>query len=164
MEVVAKRCRRSTSSTDSVTSTFVNTMFQLLWTCVVLKGKAAHSASQVTTSAFIIHSLLSILECFGSSPWWTLRQWSMWHHFSLSRNQVPMPRLTTSSPTLVTWFRQARPKKTNTCGRATKLYKLVNFISVSSTRFYSSSLRWLPTESIRTTHGSFRATPWSHVS
>ena len=60
MGMAAEGQGRSTSSTDSVTGTFVNTMFRLLRTCVVVKGDAAHSASQVTRSAFIVRSLLSI--------------------------------------------------------------------------------------------------------
>ena len=85
----------STSSTDYVTGTSVNTMFQLLRTCVVVKGDAAHSASQVSRSAFIVHSLLSSLECFGSSPSWIFRQCSMWRHLSLSRTEALMPGLMT---------------------------------------------------------------------
>ena len=61
---------RSTSSADSVTGTSVKTMFQLPRRCLVVKWEAAHSASQVIRSAFIVRSLLSSLECFGSSPSW----------------------------------------------------------------------------------------------
>ena len=95
MGMAAEGQGRSTSSTDSVTGTSVNTMFQLLRTCVVVKGDAAHSASQVTRSAFIVLSLLSSLECFGSSPSWIFRQWSMWRRFSLSRNHALMHGLMT---------------------------------------------------------------------
>ena len=84
MGMAAEGQGTSTSSTDSVTGTSVNTMFQLLRMCVVVKGDAAHSASQVTRSAFIVRSVLSSLECFGSSPSWIFRQWSMWRRFSLS--------------------------------------------------------------------------------
>ena len=81
---------RSTSSTDPVSGTCVDAMFQQFRTCVVVKENAASSARQVTKSAFMVHSLLSNLECSGSSPSWMLRKLSMWHRFSLSRNYAVM--------------------------------------------------------------------------
>ena len=45
MEIAAEGHKRSTSSTNFVTVSFVNTMFQLLRMCVVVKGDAAYCAS-----------------------------------------------------------------------------------------------------------------------
>ena len=68
--MVAKGNRRSTSSTDFVSGTFVDTMFQLPRTCVDVKKDAGHFASQVTKKAFMVCSLLSNLDYLSSSPSW----------------------------------------------------------------------------------------------
>ena len=56
MGMAAEGQGRSTASTDSVTGTSVDMMFQPLRMCVVVKGDAVHSASQVTRSPFILPS------------------------------------------------------------------------------------------------------------